>query len=220
MHIQAIIFDLDGVLSDSEPLLASSAVALFSEYGVCVPEEAFKTHVGTGEERYLAGVAEDYGVVMDCALSKERLYQIFLEKAPLQLKGYPGRQELFEKCRAAGCKMAVASSADRIKVVASLEHIGLPVSQWDAVVTGDDVSRRKPFPDIFLKAASLLNISPQACLVIEDAVAGIEAASRAGMRCIAVTHSFPREILEKTEADHICDSLEAVCSCHLLAALA
>jgi beta-phosphoglucomutase-like phosphatase (HAD superfamily) len=95
--------------------------------------------------------------------------------------------------------MALASSADWVKINANLYKIGLPPEGWDAIVTGEDVTARKPAPDIFLKAASKLCVAPAACVVIEDAVNGVQAAKAAGMRCIAVAQTFPAERLRAAD---------------------
>jgi len=92
--------------------------------------------------------------------------------------------------------LAVASSADKIKVVANLKKIELAPESWDAVVTGERVEQKKPAPDIFLTAARDLGVPPAQCVVVEDAVNGIEAAKAAGMRCVAVAQTFPAERLQ------------------------
>jgi HAD superfamily hydrolase (TIGR01509 family) len=101
--------------------------------------------------------------------------------------------------------VAVASSADRIKVVANLQKIGLPLESWDAVVTGENVQQKKPAPDIFLFAAQSLGVPPAECVIVEDAVNGIQAARAAGMRCVAVAHTFPAALLH--EADILRDKI-------------
>lgn len=193
--IEAAIFDMDGVLTDSEPLINSAAIAMFRELGLTVRPEDFRPFIGTGEDRYIGGVAELYGFPLDLPSAKRRTYEIYLELVPTRLQVFPGAQDLVKACRAAGLRIAVASSADRVKVEANLEQIGLPISSWDAVVTGEDVLAKKPAPDIFLKAAAKLGASPKECVVIEDAVNGIEAARAAGMRCVAVAQSFDPERL-------------------------
>ena len=102
-----------------------------------------------------------------------------------------------ERLRRAGIACAVASSADRIKVEANLTTtVGVPLSLFGTIVTGEDVTRRKPFPDLFLLAAERLGVAPAACCVVEDAVNGVQAAKAAGMRCVAVATSFsPAELL-------------------------
>ena len=96
----------------------------------------------------------------------------------------------------------MASSADRVKVEANLTQVlQVPLDRFGAIVTGEDVVRRKPHPEIFLEAARRLGVPPAECCVIEDAVNGVEAAKAAGMRCVAVATSFPAESLAAVGAD-------------------
>ena len=193
--IRAAIFDMDGVLTDSEPLINAAAVAMFREAGLKVRPEDFVPFVGAGENRYIGGVAEKYGFPVDIDAAKRRTYEIYLQLVPEKLAPFPGAQGLVKSCRHAGLKTAVASSADRIKIVANLCKIGLPPESWDAIVTGDEGLPTKPAPDIFLAAARRLGLQPQECVVIEDAPNGVQAAKTAGMRCVAVTQTFPPERL-------------------------
>ncbi len=197
--MKAVIFDMDGVLTDSEPLICEAAMAMFREKGVVVHPQDFHPFVGTGENRYLGGVAEKYGVVLDIIQAKARTYELYLDMVPLRLEAFPGAVELVQKCRAAGLVCAVASSADRIKIEANLNKIGLPPASWQAIVTAEDVERRKPDPDLFLMAASRLGISADQCTVVEDAVNGIAAAKAAGMRCVAVASTFPASQLGQAD---------------------
>ncbi len=203
--MRAVIFDMDGVLTDSEPLICAAAMAMFREQGVVVQAVDFQPFVGTGENRYLGGVAEQYGVVLDIQKAKARTYELYLAMVPDQLESFPGAADLVRKCRATGMRCAVASSADRIKIEANLNKIGLPSDGWQAVVTAEDVERRKPFPDIFLMAARRLGVHPGECTVVEDAVNGIAAAKAAGMRCVAVSSTFRASELE--QADLVRDSI-------------
>jgi len=206
--IRAVIFDMDGVLTDSEPLINTAAIAMFSEKGLIVQPEDFLPFVGAGEDRYIGGVAEKYHFPLDLPAAKQRTYEIYLSLVPSQLEVFPGVHELFHACRKAGLRVAVASSADRIKVVANLEKIKLPVESWDAVVTAEHVKVKKPSPDIFLSASRLLGVVPAECVVIEDAVNGIQAAKAAGMRCVAVAQTFPAERLQ--QADIVRDKIADV----------
>jgi HAD superfamily hydrolase (TIGR01509 family) len=182
---------MDGVLTDSEPLINAAAVAMFRERGLVVRPEDFHPFIGTGENRYLGGVAEQYRFPIDLADAKRRTYEIYLELVPTRLSAFEGAVELVLACRGAGLRVAVASSADRIKIDANLHRIGLPPRVWDAIVTGEDVEHKKPAPDIFLAAARKLGVLPGQCMVIEDAVNGVQAAKAAGMRCVAVAQTFP-----------------------------
>jgi HAD superfamily hydrolase (TIGR01509 family) len=195
--IRAVVFDMDGVLTDSEPLINAAAIAMFKERGLTVQPEDFIPFVGTGEDRYIGGVAEKYHFPIDLPVAKARTYEIYLELVPKQLRAFPGAVELVRNCREAGLHVAVASSADRVKIEANLRQIGLPLQSWDAVVTGEEVKNKKPAPDIFLTAASKLSLTPAQCVVIEDAVNGVEAAKAAGMRCVAVAQTFPAERLQQ-----------------------
>ena len=190
-HIKAVIFDMDGVLTDSEPLINAAAVAMFHEKGLNAQPEDFIPFVGTGEDRYIGGVAEKYGFPIDLPAAKKRTYEIYLDLVPQRLEAFPGAAALVIKCRQAGLKTAVASSADLVKIEANLRKIGLPPADWDRVIAAEDVKEKKPAPDIFLAAARKLGVPPGACVVIEDAVSGVQAAKAAGMRCVAVAHTFP-----------------------------
>jgi beta-phosphoglucomutase len=190
-HLQGMIFDLDGVLAISEPLLAEAAIALFAEKGVRMTAGDFRPFIGMGEDRYVGGAAEARGVPLaDVSREKARLYEIYQQVIRGRLRPLPGAVEMVEACRRRGLAIAVASGADRIKVLASLGEIGLPASAFDAVVDGNQVERKKPAPDIFLEAARRIDVAPESCLVIEDAVSGVAAARAAGMRCLAVTSTF------------------------------
>lgn len=195
MAVKAIIFDMDGVLTDSEPLINAAAVAMFRERGLIVQPEDFLPFVGTGENRYIGGVAEKYGFALDIELAKKRTYEIYLDLVPRQLRAFPGAQELVRNCQRAGLQTAVASSADLIKIEANLRQIGLPPDTWHAIVSAEDATHKKPAPDLFLAAARKLELPPADCVVIEDAVNGIHAAKAAGMRCVAVAQTFPAKQL-------------------------
>ena len=206
--MSAVIFDMDGVLTDSEPLINAAAIAMFREHGLVVQPEDFVPFIGAGEDRYIGGVAEKYRFTFDLRAAKSRTYELYLDLVPRQLEAFPGATDLVRACRPAGLLVAVASSADRIKVVANLQKIGLPVEFWDAVVTGEQVQHKKPAPDIFLSAAHNLGVSATRCVVVEDAVNGIQAAKAAGMRCIAVAQTFPAERL--SEADLVRETIAQV----------
>ena len=206
--MRAAIFDMDGVLADSEPLICAAASEMFRERGLVVRATDFEPFVGAGENRYIGGVAEKYGLALDIVEAKARTYELYLQMVPDKLKVFPGAFELVTACRAAGWPCAIASSADRIKVEANLRKIGLPLETWQAVVTAEDVERRKPDPALFLKAAELLSVQPAYCTVVEDAVNGVAAAKAAGMRCVAVATSFPPEKL--TQADLVRASIREI----------
>ncbi|CAJ2669453.1 unnamed protein product [Trifolium pratense] len=114
------------------------------------------------------------------------------------------------QCKSKGLKVAVASSADRIKVDANLAAAGLPLSMFDAIVSADAFENLKPAPDIFLAASRILNVPPSECIVIEDALAGVQAANAAQMRCIAVRTTLSDEALESAGPNFIRDDIGSV----------
>ncbi|TYK10299.1 NHL repeat-containing protein 2 isoform X1 [Cucumis melo var. makuwa] len=197
--VSAVLFDMDGVLCNSEDLSRRAAVDVFRELGVEVTPEDFVPFMGTGEANFLGGVASVKGVAgFSPEAAKKRFFEIYLEKyaKPNSGIGFPGALELITECKSKGLKVAVASSADRIKVDANLAAAGLPPSMFDAIVSADAFENLKPAPDIFIAASKLLNVPSDECIVIEDALAGVQAAQAAKMRCIAVKTTLSDETLK------------------------
>jgi beta-phosphoglucomutase len=202
-RLRGVIFDMDGVLVMSEPLLAQAAARMFAEKGYTVRHEEFHPFIGMGEDRYLGGVAQARGIPIDPERDKARTYALYLDIIKGKLRALPGVGDFVNECRRLGLKIAVASSADEVKVLGNLDEIGLPPSVFDVVVNGSQVASKKPAPDIFLEACRRLGLEPTRCLVIEDAVAGVAAARAAGCRCLALTTSFGRGQLELAGADWV-----------------
>ncbi|CAJ1869524.1 unnamed protein product, partial [Sphenostylis stenocarpa] len=211
--VSAVLFDMDGVLCNSEEPSRKAGVDLFAEMGVEVTVDDFVPFTGTGEANFLGGVASVKGVKgFDPEAAKKRFFEIYLDKfaKPDSGIGFPGALELISQCKSKGLKVAVASSADRVKVDANLAASGLPFSMFDAIVSADAFENLKPAPDIFLAASRILNVPPSECIVIEDALAGVQAAKSAQMRCIAVRTSLSDEVLESAEPTFIRDDIGSV----------
>ena len=147
--IAGVIFDMDGVLLESEPFIAAAAVRMFAEKGVEVVPEEFRPFIGTGEDRFLGGVAEARGVPLDMPRDKVRTYEIYLDLIAGRLEALPGVGRFLTECRRRGLKTAVASSADGMKVEGNLKEIHLPASSFQAIVVGEDVINKKPTPEGF-----------------------------------------------------------------------
>ncbi len=199
--IKGILFDMDGVLVDSEEYIFEATKMMFAEHGVTVKPADALHFVGMGENKYIAGIGERNGFVVDIERDKARTYQIYEEITPGKLMPLPGVTEFIAQCKELGFKMAIASSADKVKILINLREIGLSPDNFQAIVNGQDVERKKPFPDIYLLAAEKLGLKPEECLVVEDAISGISSGKTAGAKCLALTTSFPAEKL--TEADWI-----------------
>ncbi|KAE8685022.1 putative Basic helix-loop-helix DNA-binding superfamily protein [Hibiscus syriacus] len=185
----------------------------FAEMGVQCTAEDLAPFTGMGEANFLGGVAAVKGVKeFDTEAAKKRFFEIYLDKyaKPNSGIGFPGALELITQCQNKGLKVGVASSADRVKVDANLAASGLPISMFDAIVSADAFENLKPAPDIFLAASKILDISPEECIVIEDAVAGVQAANAANMRCIAVTTTLTEEALKAVGPSFIRNDIGSV----------
>ena len=193
--LAGVLLDMDGVLVYSEPFLLAAVAQLFAEKGVRIQRDDLRPFLGTGEEFLLAGIAARHGVQLDLPQAKARCYALYLDAIPGRLKALPGVFSFLQECRRRQLRVALASSADAIKVRANLQAIELSPESFDVVVDGSSVARKKPHPDLFLAAAQRLGLAPKHCLVVEDAVSGVEAARAAGCRCLALTTSFPAERL-------------------------
>lgn len=209
--VWALIFDVDGVIADTEVLNARASVLMFKElYGVAVQPEDFRPFVGTGDERYVEGVAEQYGVTIDTGEAVQRRADNFfklLQNEPLPAA--PGVIELVEAARRdPEARIAIATSGQKAKQFPVIEGTGLKLDRFDAVITGDDVTRKKPDPQIYLLTAERLGVPPERCVVVEDAPAGVQAAKAAGMACLAVTTSVTADELEG--ADRVVGTLAEV----------
>jgi len=190
---------MDGVLVDSESFIAEAAIRMFAEQCIYAEPDDFIPFIGSGEDRYLSGVAQKYGHSIDLDKDKKRTYEIYAALVKGQLKPLPGIVEFVKHCKNAGLKLAVATSTDKTKMDINLKELNLANDTFNATINGLEVARKKPNPEIFLKAAGKLGLDPQECLVVEDAINGVKAAKEAGCRCLAITSSFSKEQLSKAD---------------------
>ncbi len=180
---RAILFDMDGLLVDSEPLWAAVETDFARERGGELTAEHTAACVGRGLVHTLVLMRETFGFPVDVVRDADDIVDRFIARAAeLALK--PGARELLD---AAEGRVAVAlgSSSARRLVLATLRSVGL-AARFPVVVTGDDVERTKPAPDIFLRCARDLEVAAAHCVVLEDSVAGARAGRAAGMCVIAV----------------------------------
>lgn len=193
--IKGVLFDMDGVLVDSEEFIRDAAILMFKELGQETKPDDFFEFIGTGENRFLGGVAEKYNFTIDITSAKKRTYDIYLELIKGKLSPLPGVSSFIAECKKRKLKIALATSADKTKMDANLIEIGITKDSFDALVNGLDVEHKKPSPDIYILAAKLIGLKPSECLVVEDAVSGVKAAKSAGAKCLGITTSFQEEEL-------------------------
>lgn len=206
-----LIFDVDGVIADTEPLSSRACTAAFRAlYGVEVPLEEHLAYTGATPRKHVVGLAQKYRVPIDVDEAVDAHKHRFLEELrDVENIVFPGVVDLIESVRPYDeWRLALATGSGRERSQATIARAGLHPELFDAWVTGDDIQEPKPDPEIYRRAASELGLFPKQCVVIEDSVAGVTAAKAASMCCVAVTNTFPGEQLR--EADRIVDSLEAV----------
>nr|MCR5485357.1 HAD hydrolase-like protein [Clostridiales bacterium] len=151
--LKLVIFDMDGVLIDSEDAITKAALeALKSGWNIDAKYEDFKQFTGMGENKFIGSVAEMYGVPYTLEM-KDLTYKIYCDTAVERVTVYPWSKKLIESLLNIGLKTAVASAADTVKVKCNLECIGIDTSCFSALITGSEVEKNKPNPDIFLAAA-------------------------------------------------------------------
>ena len=198
-----ILFDMDGVLMDSEPVITAAACEALNRYGIPAKLEDFKPlHRHGRESLYWRRCRKVRPFAFELPM-KALCYEIYGELVDRELGIYPGTKPMLEAFKAQGRVMALASSADLIKVRHNLRVAEIPFSTFAAVLTGDDVARKKPFPDIYLMAAEKAGVKPDDCVVAEDAVSGVQAAKAAGAYAIGVTTSFDEAALREAGADAV-----------------
>jgi HAD superfamily hydrolase (TIGR01509 family) len=205
MDIQAILWDLDGVIVDSGELHYESWRLICPDYGLPFSRELFIKIFGmnnqSGVSTLLGKPAPD-GFWQEVSERKEALFRELLRGNVVVL---PGVMHWMEMAQQAGLKQAVASSAPFANIDITL-HEG-QIGQYFGAVISAYGKPGKPDPWVFREAASKLGVDPKNCLVIEDSLMGITAAKRAGAACLAVTTTNHKDILEKSEADWVFESL-------------
>ena len=180
-RFDAVVFDLDGTLCDSEPFIAAAAAeALRRRYGIAVAIADFAPFVGAGDDRFISGAAAAHGVTADLAIDKPLTYQVYLELIPGALQPIAGVHAFLGRLRASGLRLALATGSDRPKLRGNLDALGLAEADFDVVVTAEDVTRKKPDPETFVVAIGKLGLEPARCLVVEDARNGVLAGRAAG----------------------------------------
>ncbi|MFQ5430162.1 MAG: HAD family hydrolase [Phycisphaerae bacterium] len=201
-----VIFDMDGVLVDSYAAHFESWRRLAEEIGRTMTEARFAATFGRTSRdiiRELFGI-DDPAAARRCDDRKEALYR---EIIAADFPAMPGATALVRSLHAAGIRLAVGSSGPPENVALACDRLGIEPC-LDAIVTGADVTRGKPDPQVFQLAAERLTLPPGSCIVIEDAPAGVEAARRAGMRCVALAGTTPADAL--AAADRVVHRLDEI----------
>ena len=216
--LRAVIFDLNGILVDDEPIHFEMFQKVLKEKGIALmKKEYYARYLGMDDRGCFKAAYQDHGRTLDdltlveLVQRKALLYRRATEKG---LSVFPAVKELIPSL-AGSYPLAIASGALRSEIETILKSITLR-KYFEAVVSAEDVNEGKPSPEIFIQALKLLNqkragskpIRPSECLVVEDSKEGILGAHRAGMKCLAITNSHPAK--ELREADAVVSSLDQV----------
>lgn len=186
MKMEAVVFDMDGVIFDSENLYMQCWKVVAEKYGITGIEEACYECLGVNSALIRELMLKRFGEDFPFDLYSKEVSALFHKRAEGgKLVQKPGVKELLSYLKENGVKIALASSTRKAVAIKELEDGGL-LSYFDKIVGGDMVSRSKPEPDIFLKACELLEIEPGKAFAVEDSHNGIRAAYRAGMKPVMV----------------------------------
>jgi HAD superfamily hydrolase (TIGR01509 family) len=208
MNIQAIIFDMDGVLLDSEPLHFIAMNRALADEGAEIAEDEYRGYIGDTARNAWAAIIARRGLPAPIETYLARYTAAVVAVIAEGAEPMPGLLPLLADLRAAGVPLAVGSSSPRPWVTVSLDAIGVR-DYFAEIVSGEMVAHSKPAPDIYLRAAEGLGVDPAGCLVIEDSALGLAAARAAGMFAVALrppAHGLaaPPDV---RDADLVVDSL-------------
>ncbi len=181
---RCVIFDMDGVIIDSEPLHIRCEKEMFRKFGIAVPDGEHHTFVGTSDKTLWSHMDSLYGLPVEIGEAirlTQSLFMEYLSKEPIV--PIPGIVELIASLSENGFILALASSSPHEQINFILDRFRIR-QHFHTTVSGEDMKAGKPDPGIFLKAAELAGVDPQDCLVVEDSYNGVTAAKRAGMKCI------------------------------------
>ena len=186
---EAVIFDMDGVIVDSEPLQLQSYNQILRPYGVHLSEDDFMRFVGSTQIEILTAIKKESGISEDTHKLIQRKKEAYLALAEAKMEAMPGLYELIDWLEGLGMRIGLASSSPIEDIQAILGYIDL-ADHFAAVMSSVGLAHGKPHPEVFLLTAQELGVDPRRCVVLEDSGRGVEAAKRASMVCIAMPNRF------------------------------
>ena len=208
MTAEAVFFDLDGLLADTEPVWTVAEIELARHYGSDWSDAVKAKVAGTRLEHAVPIMLDHFGVeptpaAVEEAMRRllERMVELFAERVPL----FDGALDLVDAVRARGIRTGLVSSSYRILVDAALTRLG--AARFDVTVAGDEVAHGKPDPEPYLTAAGRLSVDPRRCVVLEDAPAGVASGEAAGCTVVAVPSVAP---IEQTPARPVKSALTEI----------
>jgi beta-phosphoglucomutase family hydrolase len=204
---KTVLWDMDGVISDSYSFHFAAWQETFAKRGVKLTKEDFTDLFGTRNDFIVRSIMGSEFPERDVKIMVQEKEETFRRKATGSLKPFHGAVRLLKALKKGNFRLGLVSSAPKENIDLVLSELNL-AGIFDCIVFGQEVPESKPNPQIYLLAAKKLEVTPNDCMVIEDSPPGVKAAKTAGMKCLAITNTHPRQKLE--EADRVVDSLENV----------
>jgi beta-phosphoglucomutase family hydrolase len=204
---KTILWDMDGVISDSYSFHFAAWQETFAKRGIEFTKEDFTKLFGTRNDFIVRSIMGREFPERDLKIMVQEKEETFRRKATGSLKPFHGAVRLLKALKEGNFRLGLVSSAPKENIDLVLSELNL-AGIFDCIVFGQEVPESKPNPQIYLLAAKNLEVTPNDCMVIEDSPLGVKAAKTAGMKCLAITNTHPRQKLE--EADRVVDSLENV----------
>ena len=208
--IKAFLFDMDGVLADTEDISIQVGIEYFSTLGKKAKKKDFEHHLGMGEYEFFMGTAKELGISISYEEASSFFYAHYESLAKQKKIVLPGAVSTIESAKRAGIKVAICSSAPEWKVYKNLELMGLDPKIIDYVVSGADVKKSKPYGDIYQLALIRFGLEGKDALVFEDTVGGIKAGKNAGCQVCAVENTIDCQTAFSAGADAVISDLSAI----------
>ena len=205
--VEAVVFDMDGVLVDTEHLWDDVREELTGEWGGRYTPEAQQAMMGMSSREWSRYLHEVVGLREPPDVINGEVVRRMLARYDVDLPIVPGSVEAVERLAGAGFRLALASSSNRELIDAVLRRLGL-TERFEVTVSSEEVAHGKPAPDVYLEAARRLGVDPTRCIAVEDSASGIRAAHAAGMRVIAhPNRHYPPEGVDLKLADLVVDGM-------------
>lgn len=206
--IKAVIFDLDGLMIDSEQIQSKAFEEVIREYGrkPVAGQQGIVHKPGFGSDDNWKILKEKYNIQEEIEVLRNKRRKIYRKLLQRNIKPYPGLIQLLKQLKEISIKTAIASSSTLAHILLVIDKLNIK-SLIDAIVSRDEVKRGKPDPEIFLKASKKLKIKPDECLVLEDTEVGVLAAKKANMKIFAIPNIYTRDH-DFSQADSVFKSLK------------
>jgi len=204
-RLEAVIFDMDGLMVDSEHLHSRSFEVVLNRHGVKPKVDDVIQTLGIGTPNNWKKLKKQYGLKASVDELSDQKHEVYDDLIP-EIELMPGAKALFDDLQNSGIAVAVASGSSKHNIEKILNQLEIS-SYFSVIISGEELENAKPAPDIFLAAAKALGVEPKNCAVLEDAESGILAAKAADMLAVAVPNEFGKNE-DFSKADHIFDSLE------------